>query len=388
MKNKKISSMLIAIGLVAGSTLLYQCKKSSSPENAASDNAAKSEKLSTSAVTTFVHPGVLNTQASLDLVAGQVNGGDATRTAYYQKVLDYINGHAYPTSFPSTVVVGSNGATTPSKDQIRKDAELAYATALRWAKTGTASYAQQTIAILNGWSYNFQGYGLKDASTNANQPDLEASWTTPSFVAAAEIIRYYKVNGVGAGWSAADITQFSNFLNLVKNNYINNTPVYNNNWNTSAGYAKMTIGVFLNSASVFQAGEDMIKQYLPIVIQSDGTLPELCDRQDCVHYQYTLTALSYAAQIAEIQGDNSIWTANSSRIRAGYDFMRAAYNRTTGCNYCTTSSPVFPGTEVAYNQYNTANLKSLREINPPNGVPNDNTFLGFTSYTHFNVSGL
>lgn len=389
MKNKKISSMLIAIGMVAGSTFLYQCKKSSNPENAASDNAANSGKLSTSAVTTFVHPGVLNTQASLDLVGGQVNGGDATRTASYQKVLDYINSHSYPTSFPSTVVVGSNGATTPSKDQIRKDAELAYATALRWAKTGTASYAQQTIAILNGWAYNFQGYSLKDSSTNPNQPDLEASWTTPSFVAAAEIIRYYKVNGVGAGWSAADINQFSSFLNLVKNNYINNTPTsYNNNWDTSAGYAKMAIGVFLNSATVFQNGEDMIKNYLPIVIQSDGTLPELCDRQDCVHYQYTLTALAYAAQIAEIQGDGSIWTANSSRISAGYDFMRRAYNQSTGCNYCTVNSPVFPGTEVAYNQYNTANLKSLREINPPNGVPNDNTFLGFTSYTHFNVSGL
>lgn len=387
MKSNRISSMLIACALLAGSTLLYQCKKASTPENPVAD--ANTNKQKTEAVTTFVHPGVLNTQASLDLVASQVNGGDATRTASYQKVLDYINGHAYPTSFPSTVVVGSNGATTPSKDQIRKDAELAYATALRWAKTGNATYATQTIAILNGWSYNFQNYGLKDASTNANQPDLEASWTTPSFVAAAEIIRYYKVNGVGAGWSAADITQFSNFLNNVKNNYINNTPTsYNNNWDTSAGYAKMAIGVFLNSASVFQAGEDMIKQYLPIVIQSDGTLPELCGRTDCVHYQYTLTALAYAAQIAEIQGDNSIWTANSSRIRAGYDFMRSAYNQNTGCNYCTVNSPVFPGTEVAYNQYNTANLKSLREINPPNGVPNDNTFLGFTSYTHFNVSGL
>ncbi|MDN5288844.1 MAG: hypothetical protein JWR38_5118 [Mucilaginibacter sp.] len=389
MKKNRISSMLIAIGLIAGSTLLYQCKKASSLENANPDLAGKSEKQATSAVTTFVHPGVLNTQASLDLVASQVNGGDATRTAYYQKVLDYINSHSYPTSFPSTVVVGSNGDTSPSKDQIRKDAELSYATALRWAKTGNATYASQTIAILNGWASHFQNYALLNSSTNANQPDLEASWTTPSFVAAAEIIRYYKVNGVGAGWSAADITQFSNFLNNVKNNYINNTPTsYNNNWDTSAGYAKMAIGVFLNSATVFQNGEDMIKQYLPIVIQSDGTLPELCDRQDCVHYQYTLTALSYAAQIAEIQGDNSIWTANSSRIRSGYDFMRSAYNQSTGCNYCSTSSAVYPGTEVAYNQYNTANLKSLREINPPNGVPNDNTFLGFTSYTHFNVTGL
>jgi len=68
--------------------------------------------------------------------------------------------------------------------------------------------------------------------------------------------------------------------------------------------------------------------------------------------------------------------------------MRAAYGQSTGCNYCTTGSPVFPGTEVAYNYYKSSNLQYLRELQDPLGVPNDNTFLGFTTYTHFNVPGL
>jgi beta-glucanase (GH16 family) len=333
----------------------------------------------------FVHPGVLNTKANLDLIASQANSGDATRTAAYQKVLDYINSHALPTSFPSIVYVGSNGHTSPSKDQIRKDAELVYALALRFAKTADITYANQAIAILNGWAYNFQSYSTIDSTDNPNQPDLEASWTTPSFVAAAEIIRYYKPNGVSANWSAADINQFNNYLNNVKNNYINNVPAYNNNWNVSAGYAKMAIGVFLNSTTVFTGGESMITAVLPQVIQSDGTMPELCVRQDCVHYQYSLTGLTYAAEIANMQGDASFYTALSNRISAGYDFMRSAYNQGTGCNYCTTSSPVFPGVEVAYHHYGTANMLYLRNLQPPLEVPNDNTFLGFTTYTHFNV---
>jgi len=379
------------IGLFALTTCLYQCEKAGI-NSAASSSAGKTASQSLAAVTpqitTFVHPGVLNTQASLDLVAAQVNGSDPDRLASYQKVLDFINSHTYPTSFPSTVVVGSNGASSPSKAQIRSDAELVYALALRWTKTGNFTYATQAIGILNGWAYNFQNYALLNSSTNPNQPDLEASWTTPSFVAAAEIIRYYKVNGVGSGWSDADIAQFSNFLNLVKNNYINNIPAYNNNWDASAGYAKMAIGIFLNSTTVYQNGYNFLISNLPAIIHSDGTLPELCDRQDCVHYQYSLTAYAYAAELARIQGDNSLWTVNSSVISKGYDFMRAAYNQSTGCNYCTTSSPVFPGTEVAYNYYKTSNLQYLRGLQDPLGVTSDNTFLGFTTYTHYNVPGL
>lgn len=369
-----LSAMLVATGLFYSS-----CSKKENTPTTGNKVARPA------AITSFVHPGVLNTTASLDLIGSQANGGDASRLASYQKVLDFVNGQTVPSSFYATVTVGSNGETTASKDQIRRDAVLAYALALRWAKTGTATYAQQCIQILNGWSYTFQNYALKNSSTNANQPSLEASWTTPSFVAAAEIMRYYTVNGNGSGWSAADITQFGVYLNNVKNNYINNTPVYNNNWNASMGYAKMAIGVFLNSVSVYENGYNTVLQYIPIIIASGGNIAEMCDRNDCVHYQYSLTAFAYAAEIATIQGDNAIWTASSSRISQGYDFMRTAY---TGayCGVCSTSSPVFPGTEVANHHYNTANLNYLRGLQDPLGLPNDKTFLGFTTYTHYNVS--
>lgn len=382
----KVPLRLLCVSMLVSST--FSCNKPDVQNaNKLSDKTLMAANAA--AITSFVHPAVMNTQASLAQVAAETNAGDPTRLAAYQKVLDYINSHDFPTSFPATVVVGSNGASSPSKAQIRKDAELVYAIALRWTKTGNPVYAAQAITILNGWSYNFKKYALLNSSTNALQPALEASWTTPTFVAAAEIIRYYKVNDtVSAGWSEADIAQFSTYLNLVKNNYINNCPVYNNNWNASAAYAKMAIGIFLNSATVYQNGYNGILTYLPIIVKADGNIPELCDRQDCVHYQYSLTAFAFAAELARLQGDNGLWASNSNRISAGYDFMRAAYNRTTGCNYCTTSSTVFPGTEVAYNYLKTANLKYLRELQDPLSVTADNTFLGFTSYTHFNVAGL
>jgi hypothetical protein len=383
MKRKKLSYWLGCALLLALTLFFYECKKSDVASKAANITTATAPR----AVTSFIHPGVLNTATNLDFIAGQVNGGDAGRTASYQKVLDFINNNPLPTQFYSTVYVGSNGHTSPSKSQIRKDAELSYALALRFAKTANITYANQCITILNGWSYTFQNYAPIDASDNPNQPGLEASWTTPSFVAAAEIIRYYKPNGVSANWSSTDINQFNTYLNNVKNNYINNVVGlgYNNNWNVSAGYAKMAIGVFLNSANVFNDGETILNNVMNSVIQSGGTMPELCVRQDCVHYQYSLTGLTYAAEIASIQNDNSLYTALSSRISQGYDFERSAYNQSIGCNYCTTSSPIFPGVEVAYKHYGTSNMLSLRNMQAPFGVPNDNTFLGFTTYTHYNL---
>jgi hypothetical protein len=380
-------TLFAGIGLLAMSTLLFMCKKQDESSDTKMATPKEETAVAALAATTFVHPGILNTQASLDQIGSEVNGGDPVRLASYQKVLDYISSNALPTTFWETVTVGSNGATTESKSQIRKDAILAYALALRWAKTGTMTYAQQAINILNGWSYTFKNYAVLSGS-NPNQPALEASWTTPSFVAAAEILRWYKPFGKSSGWGSADINQFINYLNLVKNTYIVNTPEYNNNWNASAGYARMAIGIFIDNASVYQNGYNIIQSHLPIIIKSDGTIPEYCDRDDCVHYQYSLTAFAYAAQLARIQGDNSLFTYNSSLLSKGYDYMWEAYNHNAGCDKCSTSSPVFPGTEVAYNYYKTANLKWLRELQDPLGVPNDKTFLGFTSYTHFDVTGL
>jgi hypothetical protein len=380
----------MCLGLLLLTFPIYKCTKAPESGNPTSTTTTTTASTTTTTTNTngFVHPGVLNTQASLDFIGSQANAGDATRTAAYQKVLDFISSHTYPASFYSTVVVGSNGATSPSKSQIRSDAELVYAIALCWARTGDAQYASQAIGILNGWAGTFKNYALLDASTNVNQPDLEASWTTPSFVAAAEIMRYYKVNGKLAGWSDADIATFSNFLLTVNTAYISMVPQYANNWNASAGYAQMAIGVFLDNKAIYQSGFAMLTGNFPSIIQADGTLPELCDRMDCVHYQYSLTAYAYAAELARLQGDNSLWTANSNRISAGYDFMRNAYSQSTGCNYCTITSQVFPGTEVAYNYYKTSNLQYLRALDAPLGVTSDNTFLGFTTYTHYNVPGL
>jgi hypothetical protein len=377
----------LCLGVAVALTAAWGCQReqTTTPSNLAATPSGSAN----STITTFVHPGVVNSQASLALVAGQVNAGDATRKAGYDKVTEFMNNNALPTSFPSVVYAKASGGTN-TENQIRRDCILAYACALRWVKTGDATYAGQAKQILNGYANNFQRYEPDAASgTQPRQTYLEASWVAPSFVAAAEIIRYYQVNGQGAGWSATDISKFDGFLNNLKNNYVNNVPGAIsdiNNWQASYCYAKMALGVWFNSTAVYDSGYDYMQAHMSDFIRADGNVNE-CGR-DCHHLQYTLCALTYAAETARIQGNTALYGFNSQAIKNGWGKYEESLEGSTQCKSCQDASDnaIFPAIETAYNYYGTTKLQTLRDREDPYGlITPDNTFLGFTSFTHRSI---
>jgi hypothetical protein len=338
---------------------------------------------------TFRHPGVLNTQQSLDATAAQLRAGDKNRQAAYQKLVAYIDKHPAPTTFPA-VVYAVAGAGSPTEDQIRRDAELAYAHAVRWAATGEAAAAQQAIAILNGYARTFQRYDTApkpDGSpTPFRQTYLEAAWVTPTFVAAAEILRYYRAaSKKPAGWQPTDVARFSGFLTKLKTTYIDPLPAsadWVNNWQVSGGYAQLALGVWFDDQAYYDQGYAYTLKVLPQVFYPTGNVKELCDR-DCHHPQYTLTGLTYAAEIARIQGSNALYEANNQQIRTGWDKLADALeHNASSCADCSQHREVWPGIEVANSYYNTPQLAALRAIGAPYSVPSDDTFAGFTSLTH------
>jgi hypothetical protein len=276
------------------------------------------------------------------------------------------------------------------------DALLSYALALRWAKTGNSAYATTVKSILNGWASKFQGIEVIGDNPNPNQGSLEASWATPTFCAAAEIIKHYTcANGQTGGWTNAENTQFVAFINKLKDNYINKTPNYDNNWNVSQGYAKMAFGIFEDNMDVYNNGLAIIQKELPKVIASDGSMnDEVCgSHMDYVHFQYSLTGFTYAANLAVMQfGDLSVYTGNNSRLLSGYDYQYKLIKGTVSPP-CTIKSgqnpgnPIWPGIEIADRRYHTTETTYIRNLRAPYGLPgNDVGFLGWTSYTHHNVN--
>lgn len=355
----------------------------------ASTTASRPLAAPTVAPAAFRHPGVLNTQQSLDAAAAQLRAGSQAQIAGYQQVAGYLDSHPAPTTFPA-VVYAVAGAGSPTEDQIRRDAELAYAYALRWAATGEAPAAQQAKAILNGYAHTFQRYDTApkpDGSpTPLRQTYLEAAWVAPTFVAAAEILRYYRVRGKqSAGWPAAEVAKFSGFLKILKNSYIDPLPAgtdWVNNWQVSCGYAQMALGVWFDDRAYYDQGYAYTLKVLPQIFYPTGNVKELCDR-DCHHPQYSLTGLTYAAEIARIQGDSALYEANNQQLRTGWEKLEDALAHAPGsCADCSQHREVWPGIEVAYAYYRAPQLATLRDRGAPYRVPSDDTFAGFTSLTH------
>lgn len=336
----------------------------------------------------FHHPGVLNTQASLDEVAAQLRAGDQSRRASYQPLLAYLAKNPVPTTFPA-VVYAVAGAGSPTEDQMRRDAELAYGWALRWAATGEAPAASQARAILDGYARTFQRYDTApkpDGSpTEFRQTYLEAAWVAPTFVAAAEILRYYHPRGsAGAGWPPADVARFGNFLTVLKTTYIDPLPAatsWVNNWQVSAAYAQLALAVWFDSRADYAAAYRYTQAVMPQVFYPNGNVKELCDR-DCHHPQYTLTGLTNAAEIARIQGDTALYEARGQQLRVGWETLEAALGHAPGsCADCSQHPAVWPGIEPAQRYYRSPVLASLRARGAPYGVPPDHTFAGFTTFS-------
>ncbi|TZF86275.1 hypothetical protein FW774_04295 (plasmid) [Pedobacter sp. BS3] len=341
----------------------------------------------------FTHPGISVSKEQLDEIAMQANAGNRYRLAGYQKVEEFIAANPVPTSFPSVVYAKGAGGT-PTEDQIRTDAILAYAWALRWARTGLTADADSAIYILNGWASNFDRYEVVSGTSEA-QKWLEASWVAPSFAAAAEILKNYTVNSNGSGWQSTAITACSAFLTRLDTTYISkmveavdaNEPLRLNNQGVSAGYAKMAIGIFQDNAVEYAEGKRIIQRLLPEIIDgSTGEVFELCSR-DCTHPQYSMCGFTYAAEMARIQTDSSLYEANAQRLRKGWNWIAKAFAGQIGCRDCSTANNVIqPAIETAYRYYQTDSLASFRNKQSPYGVKSDNTFLGFTTYTNLQLT--
>ena len=338
----------------------------------------------------FAHPGIINDIARLDRL--RMEGLVNEQLAAYENLKTFTLNNSVPTSFHSVVYVKASGST-PTETQFRRDPILAYAYALKWVRTGEPNDARHAIKILNGWASAFEKMDVAEG-TQMVQSQLEAAWVIPTFAATAEILKCYHPNDKHhSDWYYSDILQFSDFLRTLVNyvepmiNDIDQQGRRYNNWGASAGYAKMAAGVFLDDKSIYDEGIRIVKKLIPEIIEPDGEVYELCGR-DCGHPQYSMNALTYAAEIALVQSDESVYKSQFNRILTGWEWIVKAFTGQVSCRDCTGSF-VHPGIEVAFNYYkNSVSPKSIlfMESHRPFVPDNSTTFLGFTTLTHYEVN--
>jgi chitodextrinase len=365
------------------------------------------------AVTTFTHPGVYNTKATLDFVKGKIAAGaNPWKTAYNAALSDTYGSLSYPDHPPTNtgglVTCGSHSSPDIHCHDQRYDAVAAYTDALIWYFSGNQAYANLSMKIMNDWCGSLTGI------TDSNMV-VQAGWVGGTFAAAAEIIRY-----TNAGWSSANATACEN---MFKNVFVplmcpsgvstctstNGAAGKNGNWATAVANSLISIGVYTNDTATFNAGVALWNDRAPTYsyMTSDGSHPKMptggynsgsgycspssstCDTygywgqagrtlvngisqetcRDFEHAQMGLDGLFLAAQTADIQGQ-SLYAGQATRLQAAMEWMAgilvsagvdtsASTYQTSNSWLCssgkvtlTTSSITnpLPAWEVAYNQ--------------------------------------
>ncbi|MFD1255445.1 alginate lyase family protein [Mucilaginibacter terrae] len=264
----------------------------------------------------FIHPGILHTQSSLQLIKEAVKAGEQPwKDGFKALASNELSGAYYKLQGPFDSV--SRDATRRLHSaQIEHDSNAAYYNALMWALSGKKAHAQKAIEILNAWSY-----GLK-AIVYADAP-LLAAFDGSQLVNAAEILRY-----TGAGWKPEDIAQCEKMFKEVFYPVMKDfAPYANGNWGNAAIKAIMGIGVFCNDRAIFDSAVDYYyngkgNASLPNYIYETGQCQE--SGRDQAHAQLGLGNLAEACEIGYNQGLD-MYGALNNRLLIGFEYT-AKYN--------------------------------------------------------------
>ncbi|MTV37980.1 LamG-like jellyroll fold domain-containing protein [Duganella radicis] len=163
--------------------------------------ALQSSTASGSSVRSFVHPGLLHTEADFARMRAKVAAGAQPWLNGFNALLN--TGRSHLGNWPRPLQTVVRGGTGSNFAQLYIDIARTYQLALRWKVTGDTSYADRAVAFLNAWSSTLTGI-----TGNADR-FLAAGIYGYQFANAAEIMRTY------SGWAAADLARFQNMMLTV-----------------------------------------------------------------------------------------------------------------------------------------------------------------------------
>jgi len=271
---------------------------------------------------TFSHPGIYNSQSELDQIRKNVNGSAPHPMKLGWELMKNEKSRGETGSMKYTSLAWKPHAyaivhaqTMNEKWGCFEDGRAAYAHALQWVVTKDQKYADKAIEILNAWGHTFT-----DLTSADHYKYLLNSWVSHTWVAAAEIIRHYKIDGKSAGWKEANIARFENMARVFERillQWSGSIGLKNGN-NQPAAIARsmFAVAVFLDDPALFKSGTDFLFEnrysqnevidfhghpvdLVGLCIAKDGEGMEL--NRDPGHGTGTHNALSNAAEILRQQ---------------------------------------------------------------------------------------
>jgi len=275
----------------------------------------------------FVHPGIDQQSADLDLMKKRVLAGEQPWKGAFDRLKAaadtnfIVKAHVH-------VLRGPYGKPNIGGDDLSRCANMAYNNALVWYVTRDKGYAAKAIEILNTWSPTLWDLDYNDAK-------LLAAWTGHLLCNAAEILRYSN-----AGWQQKDIAAFSNMLMTVY--YPLMRPYYpqaNGNWDGAIIHSLIAIAVFTDNRPLFNNAVDHFR-HAPVngsifkYIYPSGQCQE--SPRDQGHVQLGIGEFAGAAQVAYTQGTD-LFSMAGNRIALGFEYTASFLLGENPYCYCAIS---------------------------------------------------
>lgn len=329
----------------------------------------------------FSHPGLLLSQSDIKQATEASKASDDVQTYEMMESDPRASFEYVPTPFADVALKVRK--LTPESRALKDDGTAAYLNAVQWVVTHDDRHRAAAVRILNSWARTFESFTV--LAGTPRQPQLVSAWALPLYTSAAELV----VHGDGGQTQPEgfDAQGFRDFTYRMLG-YARQAHDRDNNWGATASLAMMTVGVYNNDRALYEEGLESVKRRMENVIKPNGEVFELRTR-DCHHPQYSLTALTQAAEIASNQGDDSLWLFMDDEqgplLARGIEYMSASLLTGKGARNCVKSS-LAPGygwiAEAAYDRLNVP-IPMLRKITDMEGLDGPSyQFLGWSAFGH------
>jgi hypothetical protein len=301
--------------------------------------------------TSFVHPGLLHTQADFDRMSQKVAANASPWIDGWNRLTANSHASLSWTPNPQSVISRGTDASYPDNSNIfANDVAAAYDCALRWKVSGDTRYADKAVQILNAWSSVLTTIGGISGNPT-NDGYLLAGLQGYQFANAAEIMRTY------AGWSDTDFVRFQNMmLNVfypVNHRSLPSNIVVYSSWDLCSVASIMAIGVLCDNQALFDEAVSYFKGGLgnggiaqAVYYLHPGYLGQTQESgRDQGHNTLSVTLMAVLCEMAWNQGVD-LYGYDNNRVLAGAEYIAKSNLIQSGTTY-------YPVPFVTYVNHNT-----------------------------------
>ncbi|HEY9063703.1 MAG TPA: alginate lyase family protein, partial [Burkholderiaceae bacterium] len=348
-------------GDASGGTSSATTAEASTTSSADSANAATTTTTASTA-RTFLHPGLMHTDADFTRMRAKTDAGAQPWAAGWDALKS--SSRANLSSVPNpleTVVRGGDGENFRT---MVEDLERAYQYAVRWKVSRDTAYADQAVKFLNAWSST-----MKTLTGNSDR-FLAAGLYGYQWANAAEIMRTY------SGWKAEDFAAFQNLLltvfypmshDFLINHNGSNITNYWANWDLCAICCVLAVGVLCDrpdlydeAIAYYKSGRGNGAAAHNVYYLHPGHLGQWQETaRDQGHSTLGMALTGLLCEMAWNQGDD-LYGYSNNRFLAGAEYVAKANLQDTSGAYYTLPFSTYVNRQGTFTALSTAGQPNLR----------------------------